>query len=368
MWRRRACSNQHRFERLLTPPLPPGAVLTGPALVGRIAQATLAAAPGASEAAALQVARTVMRSVTPATFEATARAFSAFEDFCDERGFTRTLPASPALVSLYIQELVDTRGNFGAISSAWRSVQFVHAACGMPAVVSGQCALMLRTARKEFVKDVRRMTPLSPGMVRKIYDAFLHDGAEEEAASLGIAMGLGYAAGARFSDLRGCDHGAVRVGDEALIARPVQRKNSRKRDGAPRPAALKEFAAARVGGRYCIVERYEFFARKFGWAKSERTLCPWAYGAFLGRYRVALQVACGLSAEAASGFGTHSGRRGAAHEARAGGADPRALRSFAGVTSTLWETWYADGLVPEERIEISRQLMGAVAGSRTSPG
>ena len=51
----------------------------------------------------------------------------------------------------------------------------------------------------------------------------------------------------------------------------------------------------------------------------------------------------------------------AAHEARASGADPRALRSFAGVTSTLWETWYADGLVPEERIEISRQLVTAVA-------
>ena len=154
---------------------------------------------------------------------------------------------------------------------------------------------------------------------------------------------------------------AVSVCDEALMARPVRRKNSRKRNGAPRPKALKEFAAARVGGPYCIVARYEFFAEKFGWTGSKRSLCPWAYGAYLGRYRVALQVACGLSEKAAARFGTHSGRRGAAHEARAGGADPRALRSFAGVTSTLWETWYADGLVPAERIEISRQLVTAVA-------
>ena len=125
--------------------------------------------------------------------------------------------------------------------------------------------------------------------------------------------------------------------------------------------ALKEFAAARVGGPYCIVARYEFFAEKFGWMGSRRRRCPWTYGAYLGRYRVAMQVACGISAKAAERSGTHSGRRGAAHEARANGADPRALRSFAGVTSTLWETWYADGLVPEERIEISRQLVEAVA-------
>jgi hypothetical protein len=37
------------------------------------------------------------------------------------------------------------------------------------------------------------------------------------------------------------------------------------------------------------------------------------------------------------------------------------MRSFGGVTSELWEQWYADGLVPEERLAVSQQLVDAVA-------
>jgi integrase len=319
------------------------------------------ALPTAPTAAAAAVAKTVARSVMPATFEATARSFALFEDFCEDRDLGATLPATPMSVAVYLQHLLDTRQNFGAVSSAWRAVQFVHGACGLPSVECGRCKLLMRTARREFVSDVRRVTPLTPAMVKQIFRAFLHDDASEEAAALGIAIVVGYAGGARFSDLRGCTYANVTIDREGLTARPARRKNGRTRNGAPRPAALKEFTVARAKSGDCGVERYEFFAARFGWSGNAGTLCPWNYGSFLGRYRVALTVACGLSPEAAAAFGTHSGRRGAAHEARANGADPRSMRSFGGVTSELWEQWYADGLVPEERMAVSQQLVDAVA-------
>ena len=78
-------------------------------------------------------------------------------------------------------------------------------------------------------------------------------------------------------------------------------------------------------------------------------------------YRKTRQFACGTTAAEAATFGTHSGRRGAAHEARAGGAAPRAMRSFGVVTSEHWEDWYADGLIPIERLLVSRQMAQDVA-------
>ena len=69
---------------------------------------------------------------------------------------------------------------------------------------------------------------------------------------------------------------------------------------------------------------------------------------------------CGLTAEAAARFGTHSGRRGAAHEARAGGATAQQANAFGGVTSESWADTYADGCVPAEQHAVSEALARAV--------
>ena len=247
------------------------------------------------------------------------------------------------------------------MAAASRSISFVHAACGVPLVASGQWAMMLKAGRKAFSAEVRRMAPLSSAMVRQTMGVLLRDGASEEGAALGVGMTLGFVAGAQFSDLRGSTHADISVTAEGLFIRPKSRKNARTKSGAPRAKQLRELAAARVGGQFCVVERYEHFAAKCGWRGSETALLPFKYGNYLALYRKTLQFACGTTAAEAATFGTHSGRRGAAHEARAGGAAPRAMRSFGVVTSEHWEDWYADGLIPIERLLVSRQMAQDVA-------
>ena len=294
-------------------------------------------------AAAGQTAATILEGVQRSTRAAYAKGFADYELFCSEHR-TQTLPATPAVLSTYLVQRMNERGTFGAVSSAVAAIGFAHRACGFGPVQDGQWKLVLSAARAKYAKAVVRRQELTPTMLHQVITFTLSKSQKDsKQAKRGACIALGYLAGARFSDLDRSLIGDFHFDDTGVLITPTGR---RKNDEALKKSAhRRNLFAARVGGRTCIVEAVERCAAKFGWLPHEKIM-PSTYDSYLRQYRGIVRRACGLSKEQAAKFGTHSGRRGAAATSQSSGDAPTALRSFAGVTSDSWSTWYADSLVP----------------------
>jgi hypothetical protein len=303
-----------------------------------------------------RTAASVIGGLEPATFRAYEKAFEDYAQFIDRRRGAR-LPASAPAVTAYLVHLKESRATYGALTRAHVALQYAHRACAMePPPGAAQWALVLRDARKLFVKEVRRMAELTPEMVRKVMGMLLHDTASEADAKLGLAIALGFGAGGRFSDISRTPFANFKVSSTGLDMTPDRRKGSDFHRGN-----LRSLSVARIGGRHCIASHFVYHKARFGW-HGQSTLIECVYATYLKRYRAVLQRACGLTAGQAAKYGTHSGRRGAAHTARAGGAATRSINAFAGVSSDCWEDVYADGMVPAERTAVSKALMQQVSG------
>lgn len=297
------------------------------------------------------MAELTVGGVAPSTFRKYANGFEKYDDFCADAGI-HAIPATAAGVAAFLSVQCTKKGNFGAVSSAIAAIGFAHRACGLAPVPDGQWCLIVEAARRKFVRAVVRVLPLSPNMVKRVAAHTLHDDVDEHQARLGLAMLLGYAAGARFSDLAAMRMEDFAISKEGMVISP---SGARKNDGAnKRSEHRRDLFAARTGGAACVVQRFLFFQAKYGWDTGP--FLPFDYGQFLRRYRAVLTVACGLTRTDAKRFGTHSGRRGSGTQARTAGASPSAVRSFAGVSSTVWEDTYADSLIPQERREVARLL------------
>lgn len=332
------------------------------ALKNAVLRATKSALPRSMAAAAAETAATVLQGVQQSTLAAYAKGFADYEHFCGKHR-TQTLPAAPAVLSTYLVQRMNNRGTFGAVSAAVAAIGFAHRACGFGPVHDGQWKLVLAAARAKYAKAVARRQELTPAMLRQVIDYTLHRGRpDSQQAKRGLCIALGYLAGARFSDLDRSLISDFHFDKHGVLITPTGR---RKNDGTLKKSAhRRNLFAARVGGRTCIVEAIERCIAKFDWQPHEKIM-PANYDSYLRQYRGIVRRACGLTAEQAAKFGTHSGRRGAAATSQSSGDAPTALRSFAGVTSDSWSTWYADSLVPEERAAVASTLANAVANTVT---
>ena len=326
-----------------------------------VARVALATAPHSLRHWAADVAEITLRGVAKSTLRKYAAGFEAYAAFCVDNGL-QPLPASAPTVSAYLAARYMQRRNFGAVSCAVASIGFAHRACGLPPLPEGQWHLMVEAARKDFARAVVRKMPLTPTMVRQVIEHTLHDAASEQQAILGVAMALGFVAGARFSDLAAMRFEDFADSNGGLTISPSGR---RKNDGTNKASEhRRNLFAARVGGDHCVVDRFLHFKKKFGWTRGP--FLPFEYNAYLSRYRAVISKACGVGKAEVWRFATHSGRRGSGTRARSDGASPSAVRSFAGVKSLTWEDTYADSLIPEERRAVSRLLAETVGGKGTA--